>query len=478
VFADARAILNLFRSLAFSCRCFLLAAAQLCGRAVAADSDARDDLDKRAKVVRRFLSTAAWIRKGLARFGEEEREPFAAQFNAIASLTVHLFERPMPERGKEVQKLISGLKPATSKGKVERQLSDFLPPDFDPDSFRHVPLFGQYRVDSTSQIGIAGFPASCTFLQSIQRPCRLALTGTNGVAYDFLIKGNEDLRRDQRLMQFFELLNHILQSKIRTYSITPLDAYLGVVQWVTDAPLFHDLVNIGWHQPTSPPDLSGITESTPRAQRIAMFERAQEACKNVMRDALWIIARNSERWLLYQTAFAQSLAVMSMVGYLIGLGDRHLQNLLFEKRTGIVVHIDFGLIFDEAITRTHTKEYVPFRATRSLAVACGPLGFNGAFRRQCERTFGTLRQNQESMHSVLKLFEEQPVRDFYSRGPPGRTASARDDDSLAAQQKLNRVIEKLRGNGEPTDAVVRGLIQQATSSDNLSRMYGGWRAWI
>lgn len=37
-----------------------------------------------------------------------------------------------------------------------------------------------------------------------------------------------------------------------------------------------------------------------------------------------------------------SVATSSMVGYILGLGDRHLQNILIDKKTAEVVHIDFG----------------------------------------------------------------------------------------------------------------------------------------
>lgn len=46
-------------------------------------------------------------------------------------------------------------------------------------------------------------------------------------------------------------------------------------------------------------------------------------------------------------AYARSTSVMSMVGYIIGLGDRHLDNVLIDLTTGEVVHIDYNVCFEK-----------------------------------------------------------------------------------------------------------------------------------
>lgn len=46
-------------------------------------------------------------------------------------------------------------------------------------------------------------------------------------------------------------------------------------------------------------------------------------------------------------SYARSTAVMSMVGYIIGLGDRHLDNVLIDMTTGEVVHIDYNVCFEK-----------------------------------------------------------------------------------------------------------------------------------
>lgn len=45
---------------------------------------------------------------------------------------------------------------------------------------------------------------------------------------------------------------------------------------------------------------------------------------------------------------------MSMVGYILGLGDRHPSNLMLDQRTGKVIHIDFGDCFEVC---TQPKSY-------------------------------------------------------------------------------------------------------------------------
>ena len=54
---------------------------------------------------------------------------------------------------------------------------------------------------------------------------------------------------------------------------------------------------------------------------------------------------------------------MSMVSYVLGMGDRHPSNLMLDRTTGHVVHIDFGDCFEvcpaahvlASLTYTHTQ---------------------------------------------------------------------------------------------------------------------------
>ena len=43
------------------------------------------------------------------------------------------------------------------------------------------------------------------------------MKGTDGKEYMFLLKGHEDLRQDERVMQFFSLVNSLLMTDPETF---------------------------------------------------------------------------------------------------------------------------------------------------------------------------------------------------------------------------------------------------------------------
>ena len=45
-------------------------------------------------------------------------------------------------------------------------------------------------------------------------------------------------------------------------------------------------------------------------------------------------------WFERRLAYTRSVAVSSMVGYILGLGDRHTSNILIDEHTAEVIHMD------------------------------------------------------------------------------------------------------------------------------------------
>lgn len=109
--------------------------------------------------------------------------------------------------------------------------------------------------------------------------------------------------------------------------------------------------------------------------------------------------------------FSGSVAVMSMVGHILGLGDRHLDNILMDFHTGDIVHIDYNVCFEKGL-RLKIPEIVPFRLTQTMQAALGVTGVEGAFRQSCESVLETLRQNKDVILMLLDVFVWDPLTEW------------------------------------------------------------------
>ena len=113
---------------------------------------------------------------------------------------------------------------------------------------------------------------------------------------------------------------------------------------------------------------------------------------------------NADIWFEKRTNFIRSLALTSMVGYILGLGDRHVGNILIISTSGKVAHIDFGDSFENAMDRENVPEKVPFRLTRMLVNAMEVTGVNGTYKKICQESMKMCRNNKDAILAVLEAF--------------------------------------------------------------------------
>lgn len=86
--------------------------------------------------------------------------------------------------------------------------------------------------------------------------------------------------------------------------------------------------------------------------KVEIFRHVLESTQGLdLAKVLWLKSVNSEAWIERRTCYTRSLATMSMVGYILGLGDRHPSNIMIQRKTGRIVHIDFGDCFEVAMLR-------------------------------------------------------------------------------------------------------------------------------
>ena len=209
-------------------------------------------------------------------------------------------------------------------------------------------------------------------------------------------------------------------------------------------------------------------------QKLEVFEHAlNETTGRDLHKVLWLKSENSEVWLARRTNYTRSLAAMSMVGYILGLGDRHPSNLMIERASGRVLHIDFGDSFEIAMHRDKFPERVPFRLTRMLIKAMEASGIEGMYRSTCENVMRVLRDNNESVMTMLEAFLYDPLIEW--RILKKQDSGDENDNEEAKPHDLNQravdIITRIRAKLSGLDfaAERRILLPMTPYSPLMSR---------
>lgn len=347
-------------------------------------------------------------------------------------------------------------------------------------------------------------------MKSLAKPRKITIHGSNGQTYAFLGKPKDDLRKDARLMDFNSIINKILnmnsdsrrrQLHIRTYGVVTLNEECGFIQWVPDTVAIRHVLL---------PSYEARGQKGWGSEMSAMFDRIKKATDNEAGKIFasevlpmfspvfheWFLETFPEpsAWLASRLVYSRSAAVTSMIGFILGLGDRHCENILLDTNTGSVVHVDFNCLFDKG-KLLEVPERVPFRLTQNILDGFGITGAEGVFRIACEITMGLLRENKDTLMTVLDPFIHDPLVEWedekrkLERQTHRRHVHNRHPIELRvlAKNALSSIEKKLRGiyrtskdrveKEVSTSNLVQMLIQEATDNANLGKMYPGWAPW-
>ncbi|CAF1302350.1 unnamed protein product [Adineta steineri] len=166
-------------------------------------------------------------------------------------------------------------------------------------------------------------PEKIRIFKSAKLPFLFVCETTQGEEYPIIFKYGDDLRQDQLILQIITLMDRILRKenidlKLTPYKVLSTSLKYGFVQFIDSQPL------------------QKILE---RNYTIRQYLQTK------------ITVTNAEDTTLAETgipremmdAYVKSSAGYCLVTYLLGIGDRHLDNLLL-RDTGQLFHIDFGFI--------------------------------------------------------------------------------------------------------------------------------------
>ncbi|KAK1839602.1 protein kinase rad3 [Colletotrichum chrysophilum] len=346
----------------------------------------------------------------------------------------------------------------------------------------------KHKAFSQDVITIDSFLDEVLVLGSLAKPRRLTCRGTDGKNYMLMIKPKDDLRTDQRLMEFNGMINRSLkrdaeasrrQLYIKTYAVVPLNEECGIIEWVDGLKTLREILLDQYKSRSVHPDYNQIkrmmSEAVTGPNNIKIFT---EGVLGTFPPVLqyWFVQRfpHPSTWFSARLKYTRSCAVMSMVGTILGLGDRHGENVLLERDNGGIFHVDFNCLFDKGLTFAQ-PERVPFRLTHNMVAAMGIYGYEGPFRHCSELTLGILRQQEETLMTILEAFIYDPTLDLQKE----KKTSRRSDGAPRMQPQLvvDSIKRKVRGLMGPdpiplgVEGQVEELIKQAVDPRNLAAMY-------
>ncbi|KZT10138.1 uncharacterized protein LAESUDRAFT_748044 [Laetiporus sulphureus 93-53] len=374
-------------------------------------------------------------------------------------------------------------------------------------------------VDRTTEykdcIWISHYESTYTTAGGVNLPKISVCVGSDGKKYKQLFKGEggDDLRQDAVMEQVFDLVNVILRRDretrkrdlgIRGYKVIPLAAQAGVLEFVQDTTPLAIWLNRA-HIVYRPKDLhpNEVLEQLSkkhaeckheRGPLLQLFLELRKRFKPVMRHYFRERHKSPTRWFAMRLKYARSVAATSIVGHVLGLGDRHTSNILLDNITGEVVHIDLGIAFEQG-KLLPVPERVPFRLTADMVDGLGISGTQGVFHRCAEETLRVLRDQSEVILTVLEVFKYDPLHSWTAselkvkrvQGSTSEAASRLTDEAFryaigidlasgtaheAADRALSAVSRKL-DKTLSVEYTVNELISEATDPGNLAQMYQG-----
>lgn len=112
------------------------------------------------------------------------------------------------------------------------------------------------------------------------------------------------------------------------------------------------------------------------ATKRAALAKIYKEMPPVMRHFFFKKHKVPSRWFDLRLNYSRSVAVMSIIGHIVGLGDRHVSNILMDEVSGDLVAIDLGIAFDAVsinllFFRSNQCRYTSF----GLMLICFPIFF-------------------------------------------------------------------------------------------------------
>merc|ERR1719318_2425713 len=238
----------------------------------------------------------------------------------VKAESVAMFKEVLERQHSFIDSLVQLVKVVTKesgnrKKKIERLQTLLLDTEQFGWNFTSFPSLPLPMDPSVSVVSIVASKA--TLFKSSLMPARLTFVNSEGEEYVAIFKNGDDLRQDQLILQIISLMDQLLRRenldlRLSPYRVLATSARHGFLQFVNAA---------------------GIADVLSGEGSILNFFRKHNPCET---GPYGVSAECMD-------TYVKSCAGYCVITYLLGVGDRHLDNLMLTK-SGKLVHIDFGYI--------------------------------------------------------------------------------------------------------------------------------------
>ena len=329
----------------------------------------------------------------------------------------------------------------------------------DLDAFSRVTCL---KIPGRRDVYIRSFETHVKVLCSKEMPKRIFIWGSDERRYSYLVKGGDDLRADRRIEQTFDMVNSMLRRdpdcrkrgmRMETFSVVPFTLDFGMIEWVEGTRMLKDVLReevlkspesdfvvskrsrssssrsrssgdsakrVGFEFPSAKAFVQKLHKNTyawDDAQVRSAFEDIVRLNPvDLLRNHILRSSSSPEHFIELRSNYLFSVATLSAAGYMLGVGDRHLGNLLFREKDCRIVAIDFGYSFGIG-PELPIPETTPFRMTPVMLDALLPLNGMALMERSIAMQLKVVRRSERVLSSMLETFVREPLQVWKRFGP-------------------------------------------------------------
>ncbi|KAG9105258.1 Phosphatidylinositol (PI) 3-kinase, partial [Ceratobasidium sp. 392] len=236
-------------------------------------------------------------------------------------------------------------------------------------------------------------PEKCSVLNSNLVPLLLAFKCVaqepgDPTEYSVIYKNGDDMRQDQLVIQLFTLMDRLLRKenldlKLTPYAVLATSILEGMVQFIPSKAIRSIMVEYS---------------SVLGYLRAHNADEGSVGTYGVKKDVI--------------ETFVRSCAGYCVVTYILGVGDRHLDNLLVSP-DGHFFHVDFGYI----LGRDPKPFPPPVKVCKEMVDAMGGAGsaHYAKFKNYCFTAFSILRKSANLILNLVALMVDANIPDIKHR---------------------------------------------------------------